>query len=147
MKKSEKATIFSERLRKIRKASGMTQQEIADHLNMQRSTYAYYETGATEPSLKRLMNIAKEFTVSVDDLLCDVPADPMMVLRQDAAQARRTSDAVQRMRECDREERAFLSILRHLDTDRRKKLYQASLELLNDEERNSAFDKLFLGEE
>ena len=50
MKKSEKATIFSERLRKIRKASGMTQQEIADHLNMQRSTYAYYETGATPSS-------------------------------------------------------------------------------------------------
>lgn len=146
MKKSEKATVFSERLRKIRKASGMTQQEIADHLNMQRSTYAYYETGATEPSLKRLIGIAKEFSISVDDLLGDLPKDPVMVLRQDAMLAQRTSDAAQRMRECDREERAFLSILRHLDTDRRKKLYQACLELLDNEERNRAFDDLFLGE-
>lgn len=146
MKKSEKATVFSERLRKIRKASGMTQQEIADHLQMQRSTYAYYETGATEPSLKRLLSIAKEFTVSVDDLLCEVPSDPVMVLRQEAAQTQRTSDAAQRMRECDREERAFLSILRHLDADRRKKLYQACLDLLSKEERNDAFDKMFLGE-
>ena len=44
-------SLFSTRLRELRTAAKMTQQEIADHLGIQRSNYAYYETGAIEPSL------------------------------------------------------------------------------------------------
>lgn len=47
----------------LRKSSELTQKQIADVLHIDRSTYAYYEKGTTEPSLKSLVTIARVLNV------------------------------------------------------------------------------------
>ena len=52
-----------------RKKCGLTQQQVADMLNLNRSTYTKYETSVSEPSLEILLKIANIFGVEPNDLL------------------------------------------------------------------------------
>lgn len=60
---------FSLRLISLRKANGMTQEELAKKLELNRSTYTCYETGTSMPSIATLIAMADLFHVSVDHLL------------------------------------------------------------------------------
>lgn len=60
---------LSERLREIRKLKRLTQQDIADYLHVNRSTYTYYETGKTQPSVQTIYKLAKLYKVSTDLLI------------------------------------------------------------------------------
>ncbi len=69
-------------LKFYRHARGLTQQQVADRLKLERSTYTYYETGKTKPDITTLMKLAKVFNVSytmllegVEEELEDVIAD------------------------------------------------------------------------
>ena len=42
-------------LRKLRTDRGLTQQAVAEALNVNRSTYSFHETGKTQPDLQRVM--------------------------------------------------------------------------------------------
>jgi len=53
----------------LRKQCNLTQKQVAEALHINRSTYAYYESGATEPDLKSISKLAKIFNVDVNDLL------------------------------------------------------------------------------
>lgn len=55
---------FSLVLRQCRENSGLTQKQVADALNVERSTYAYYETGTTHPSGSMIIKLANIFNVS-----------------------------------------------------------------------------------
>jgi transcriptional regulator with XRE-family HTH domain len=52
-----------------RKKHKMTQQEVADYLNMARGAYAQYETGKNVPPVTTLTKIAELYKCSVDYLL------------------------------------------------------------------------------
>ena len=56
-------------LKRLRKSKGVTQQEIACELNVDRSTYAKYETSQSQPNFDTLIRIADYFDVSIDYLL------------------------------------------------------------------------------
>lgn len=60
---------LSERLRDLREDHDLTQQQIAYLLHKDRSTYTYYETGKTEPSLHDLIALADFHKVSLDYLV------------------------------------------------------------------------------
>ncbi len=62
---------INERLRELRIKFGYTQSQIAKMLNIDRSTYAYYETGKTRPDIASLVVLAKIYSVSLDELLGD----------------------------------------------------------------------------
>ena len=65
---------LSEYLRKIRTAAGYTQADIAKMLGVDRSTYAYYENGKTEPNITNLKKLANLYKITLDDLLrCRMP--------------------------------------------------------------------------
>ncbi len=57
------------RLRRYRKTMRMTQQEVADRIGVQRSTYSRYEEGSNHPSWKVLMKLADLYEVSMDELV------------------------------------------------------------------------------
>lgn len=57
------------KLKEYRIKCGFSQQQVADVLNMHRSTYSYYESGKTEPSLENIRLLARMFGVSLDELL------------------------------------------------------------------------------
>ncbi len=61
---------FGRHLRDLRKKhSQYTQQEMADMLNISRSTYTYYETGKSEPGQEKLKNICEILDVDFNTLL------------------------------------------------------------------------------
>ncbi len=58
-------------LKRLRQNNSFTQQQVADALNIDRSTYAYYESGKTTPDINALIKLARIFNVSFNDLLED----------------------------------------------------------------------------
>ncbi len=62
---------INERLRELRIKSGYTQVQIAKILNIDRSTYSYYEIGKTTPDVSMLIILAKVFNIPINDLLAD----------------------------------------------------------------------------
>ncbi|WP_333888258.1 helix-turn-helix domain-containing protein [Clostridium sp.] len=59
----------STNLKKLRTEKGLTQDELSKELNINRATYAHYETGRREPDIETLKLLAKYFNVSLDYLL------------------------------------------------------------------------------
>ena len=55
-------------LKKLRKDRGITQEELAKLINMERSTIANWERGAKRPSFDALVNYSLIFGVSLDEL-------------------------------------------------------------------------------
>ena len=64
---------FSIRLIFLRKKAGLTQKEIASIIHIERSTYAYYETGKTTPSYKVVEALCNLYQVTADWLLFGKP--------------------------------------------------------------------------
>ena len=60
---------FSSKLKEARLRSGLTQQDIANKLNIDKSTYSGYETGKREPFVERIKELASILGVSGDYLL------------------------------------------------------------------------------
>lgn len=60
---------FATQLKKLRNVRNVTQQDLADYLNVTRPTIAGYETKGKEPDYNTLFMIASYFNVSVDYLL------------------------------------------------------------------------------
>lgn len=58
-----------ENLRRLRQKKGITQEETANVIHVDRSTYCCYERGKTEPSLQNLKRLAAFFNTDVDTLL------------------------------------------------------------------------------
>lgn len=60
---------FHENLRSLRERLGKTQQQIADEMGIDKSTYCGYETGKRQPDVKKLKQLAAILGVSGDELL------------------------------------------------------------------------------
>ena len=60
---------ISYNLRALRESHNLTQENIADVLNMSRSTYAYYEIGKHFPSVDTVNTLAKIYNVSIDQII------------------------------------------------------------------------------
>lgn len=56
-------------LRILREKCGYTQQQLANVLNIDRSTYSYYESGKTTPDISSLVLLSQVFSISLADLL------------------------------------------------------------------------------
>lgn len=57
------------RLRKYRDRYGYTQQYVADHLSVGKSTYTQYEIGSRRIPVDMLVRVAALYNVSMDELL------------------------------------------------------------------------------
>lgn len=61
--------MFTDNLKFLRKERNISQQEIADYLNITRQAYNNYENGKREPDYEILLKLGEYFEVTVDDLL------------------------------------------------------------------------------
>ena len=61
--------MLSENIKFLRKKHHLSQQQLADVLNIPRTTLGDYERGHTEPNLDTLLQLAKHFALPVDQLL------------------------------------------------------------------------------
>lgn len=63
--------IFSEKLQLIRKNKGLTQEELAEKLDVSRQAVAKWESGQVYPDISNLIQISNLFNVTVDYLVRD----------------------------------------------------------------------------
>ncbi len=61
--------MFSDKIKKLRKLKGLTQEQLADALGISRSTVAMYEAGEREPNFEMCETIADFFNCRLSDLL------------------------------------------------------------------------------
>lgn len=66
---SKRTDPFGARLRTLRKAAHMTQQQVADALRVHRTSYTKYETEGVTPDHQGLVALAQLFGVTVDYLV------------------------------------------------------------------------------
>lgn len=71
--KNELKTIICQRIRKLRKSKGYSQQEAAELLNMSQSAYSDLESGKTTLDIERLSNIADLFQYPLAQLITPPP--------------------------------------------------------------------------
>lgn len=57
------------KLNQLRKLSGMTQEQLAEKINVSRQTISKWESDSTSPDLESIVKISRIFHVSLDDLL------------------------------------------------------------------------------
>lgn len=78
--------MIGQRLKEIRKSKGVTQDELAELLGVQKTTISSYESNKIDPVDKSKVMIAKRFNISLDYLLgvIDIPVpyfnDKMIIL-------------------------------------------------------------------
>ena len=56
-------TKFTLTLRQVRQNAGLSQKQVAETLGVERSTYAYYETGGTHPSCEMVIKLSRIFNI------------------------------------------------------------------------------------
>lgn len=63
--------IFSEKLFVLRKSKGLTQEDLAEHLNVSRQAIAKWESGQAYPDISNIIAISEFFRVTIDHLVKD----------------------------------------------------------------------------
>ena len=57
------------RIKELREENGLTQQAVADYLNVKHNTYSQYENGKRQLSVDVLIKLAKFYKVTTDYIL------------------------------------------------------------------------------
>ena len=57
------------RIKELREENGLTQQTVADYLNVKQNTYSQYENGKRQLSVDVLIKLAKFYKVTTDYIL------------------------------------------------------------------------------
>ncbi|HFK0353997.1 TPA: helix-turn-helix domain-containing protein, partial [Listeria monocytogenes] len=66
---------FAENLSRLKKEHGLKNHQIAELLNVQTRTVAYYMSGETKPDIEKLIRLATYFHLSIDELVGYVQED------------------------------------------------------------------------
>ncbi|HZG86111.1 helix-turn-helix transcriptional regulator [Paenibacillus sp.] len=119
-------TVFSARLKELRRKHRMSMLELGNRIGTAKSTVAGYESGAREPALATVAEISRIFNVSSDYLLgvTDVPAPPARA--SDASGAPQNSLHWNGEPLSDEEIELLLKLLRAAD-DAKKQLRDATI--------------------
>ncbi len=77
---------FSSNIKFLRRRKGLTQDDVADTLEMKRSTLSGYENAVAQPGFEALISMSKYFNVAIDTLikvdLCSLPESQVRQLER-----------------------------------------------------------------
>ncbi len=62
---------FNNKLYQLRKQKGLSQEELANRLNVSRQTVSKWEVGDSTPDMEKLVAISDLFEISLDELVMD----------------------------------------------------------------------------
>ena len=60
---------LSDNLKKLRKENNLSQEELADKLNVSRQSVSKWESGSAYPEMDKMIQLCKIFNVNIDELL------------------------------------------------------------------------------
>lgn len=67
---------FNNKLYELRKQKGLSQEELANRLNVSRQTISKWEVGDSTPEMEKLVAISDLFDISLDELVLDKAPEP-----------------------------------------------------------------------
>ncbi|MGN1132123.1 MAG: helix-turn-helix domain-containing protein [Ruminococcus sp.] len=73
---------IGQKIRKYRKAIGMSQEQLAEKVGISNTHMSHIETGNTKLSLPVLVKLSKSLEVRTDDLLFDSPSEKELSVKQ-----------------------------------------------------------------
>jgi len=113
-------------LKTLRKENGLTQQQVADYLHLDRSSYAYYESGRTKINIDILIRLAQFFQISLAMLVGEeLPAQQLESgSPEENLEAVLVNDSVSRFSQLTREEQYLVILYRSGTPDQRLALLE-----------------------
>lgn len=128
-------TYLSQKLKTLRENCGYTQEQVANVLNIERSSYTYYEIGKTEPNLSSLVKLANLFKVSVEDLLGEAPPSPLLsdsdTKKQLKKNTGKSTDNDSYIYDLDKNEKQLLGYYRALNPTQKKSFLEMAQQFSN----------------
>ena len=124
--------MLGDRLRAIRKEHGLTQQNIADVLGVDRTTYTVYEGGSITPSPATLVKLSQIYNVTVGYLIGVEENHPQLRKIPDEKQEKKllSSDPISLLKKEEKELLLYFRVLsdaeKHKIIDEMKDLAQRS---------------------
>ena len=103
--------IIAERLKAARTQCKLTQQQIADILKIDRSTYSYYELGTINPSIEALKTLSAVYKVNIEWLI-GLDRDSEALNSGECAIDRIKAVKDKDITELSKDERRFVALLR-----------------------------------
>lgn len=61
--------VLGEKLKRLRKSRGLSQEQLAAELNVSRQSISKWELGESKPEIENLIALSEFFNVSIDELL------------------------------------------------------------------------------
>ena len=114
-------------LRRLRIDCGLTQQAVADALNINRSTYSFHESGKTQPDLQRVTALSRIFDIPLERLVELLSAPEEM---ESSGEKKRTVKKVSaqpmQLGGLRPEEKSLIAIFRRCDTASQQEIYQTA---------------------
>lgn len=113
--------LLGARLRNLRKQTKLTQQAVADRLNIHRTTYNKYEAGTVAPDQQGLVRLSEIFGVSVGFLLgCETESSAPLVADREEQETILTL-----------QEKILVQMFRQLSMEEQKKLVSDAQKVFN----------------
>ena len=112
-------------LKTLRKENGLTQQQVADYLHLDRSSYAYYESGRTKINIDILIRLAQFFQISLAMLVGEeLPAQLKDGSSGENLETVLVNDSVSRFSQLTRDEQYLVILYRSGTPDQRLALLE-----------------------
>ncbi len=124
-------------LKYYRHECGLTQQQVADRLKIERSTYTYYETGKTKPDINTLIKIAKVYNINYTALLEGVEEELEAAVADIVSGPADDDDSLKyRTHATTKYEVELLFVVRNLTPKQRKEVMALAKKLVSESELN-----------
>ena len=123
-------------LKYYRHECGLTQQQVADRLKIERSTYTYYETGKTKPDINTLIKIAKVYNINYTQLLKGVEEELEAAVAEIHSGPADEDSLKYRTHATTKYEVELLFVVRNLSPKQRKEVMNLAKKFITDAESN-----------
>ena len=118
--------VLADKLKNLRKSFGMTQDDIAELLDMSRTSFSKYENGATVPPLNVLRRLSAIYNVPIEYLIHDDQPGVLVFKSNDDNEIPDfDGDSLKYFTQLTREERKLILKLRLMQADKKKEFLDA----------------------
>ena len=117
----DRPTYLAQVLTNYRTINKLSQEEVAAHLGITRSAYAYYELGRTEPSTENLSLLAKLYSAPIEDFF-PPEKEHALQFRDKTKEMFKSSAVPARMGALSEDERKLIALFRLADTSGKVKI-------------------------
>ena len=124
MYKNDKKSHLAKTLRYLRVNAGFTQQNMANVLRINRSTYTYYEMGKTTPDIQSLKILADVLKVDIDVFLEEGSTKVLLEDYEKRRPAKKVKRNPDRIGELSSKEKELIARLRMKDPEKLEEMLQ-----------------------